>query len=82
MHPEVLTFIALLGTAMPMWVLADVWRIIVLDILFRLHRANKQFLVKHIVAAHMRLYYKYSEIDYSMEELSETFIEVLSPFVD
>jgi hypothetical protein len=82
MESTFFTFIALTSMASSLWVLSDIWRILVLEILLCLHRSEKRAIVDHIIAAHMRVIYKYDEVDFCLEELSETIIEILEPFVD
>ena len=82
MHSSFVSMAALVGMSVSVWALSDIWRLIVLEIMLRLHRANRQVLVNHIIAAHMRVCYRYAEVDVNIEELSETLIEVIEPFME
>jgi hypothetical protein len=78
----IITLVAIMGMGVCMWVLSDVWRLLVLEILYRLHFAHKKIIVEHIVAAHLRVVCGYSAQDCYIEDLSETVIEVIAPFID
>lgn len=78
MHSWFLWASAMVGTSMCLWVLDDIWRLFYLKCVSKYHTVA----VDRLASIQVRIYDRCSEIEVVCEELSDTVVEVLGPFLD
>lgn len=82
MHPIICSLIGLVGMSVCLWVLGDVFRVIVLDCMMMTYKTKQKILVSHWAEAHTKMMVRMASIDFQLEELEEVCIEVMEPFVE
>lgn len=65
-----------------LWVLGDVFRVVVLDCLLATHLVKQRVLTSHWAESHTRMMVKLYSMDVTVEEFEEVFVEVVEPFVE
>ena len=78
MHSWFVWSVAFIGMGGCMWMLDDLWRFFYLECVCKVHTIA----IERIVQSHIRLINKCCEIDVCVDELAETVIEVMGPFID
>lgn len=82
MHPIICSLAGLVGMSLCLWVLGDVFRVIVLDCMLLTYKTKQRVLTSHWAEAHTKMMMRAESIDVELEELQEVFIETVEPFVE
>jgi hypothetical protein len=78
MHSWITWVLGLIGMSTCLWVLDDIWRLLYLEYLMKIHRTTVQRCVEMRCRVMTRCGYVE---DTTIEELSETVVEVVGPFL-
>ena len=65
-----------------LWVLGDVFRVVVLDCLLATHLVKQRVLTSQWAESHNKMIVKLYSLDVTVEEFEEVFVEVVEPFVE
>jgi hypothetical protein len=78
MHPAIPTILGLIGMSGCLWYLNDIARVAYMECASHIHRIT----ITRFAEAHVKAMTKSGSIDLTMEELTETAIEVVGPFLN
>lgn len=77
-----LSILGLIGVVACLWVLWDIISALTLDCLMATHLVRRRILTTSWCESHTRMISKFSSMDITMEEFSESVVETVEPFVN
>ncbi len=74
--------VGLTGMSVCLWVLGDIFRVLVLSCMWHSYKMRQRILTSHWAVSHTKMMLTMSSVDVTVEEFQEIFIETVEPFLE